>query len=53
MPYNALGFEMARDYDSRTSLMLCKTFVNEDYRIHGSGCNEPGRNVILTGHYTF
>ncbi len=27
MPYNALGFEMARDYDSRTSLMSYKTFV--------------------------
>jgi outer membrane receptor protein involved in Fe transport len=26
---------------------------NTDYRIHGSGSNEPGRNLILSAEYLF
>jgi len=26
---------------------------NEDYRIHGSGVNEPGRNFVLTAEFRF
>ncbi len=26
---------------------------DEDYRIHGSGINEPGRNLILTANFAF
>jgi hemoglobin/transferrin/lactoferrin receptor protein len=26
---------------------------DEDYRIHGSGINEPGRNIILTARSVF
>ncbi len=26
---------------------------DEDYRIHGSGVNEPGRNLVLTAAYAF
>jgi hemoglobin/transferrin/lactoferrin receptor protein len=27
---------------------VIENLTNEDYRIHGSGLNEPGRNLILT-----
>jgi hemoglobin/transferrin/lactoferrin receptor protein len=27
--------------------------LDEDYRIHGSGVNEPGRNFILTAGGAF
>ncbi len=27
--------------------------LDKDYRIHGSGSNEPGRNFILSAEYTF
>ena len=27
--------------------------TDEDYRIHGSGVNEPGRNVVLQADWTF
>lgn len=30
-----------------------ENILDEDYRIHGSGVNEPGRNVILTAQATF
>lgn len=36
----------------RLTLALENLF-NEDYRIHGSGVNEPGRNLVLTALATF
>jgi len=27
--------------------------LNEDYRIHGSGFNQPGRNLRLSAEYRF
>ncbi len=30
-----------------------ENILNEDYRIHGSGLNEPGRNLILTAQHNF
>ncbi len=30
-----------------------ENIFNEDYRIHGSGVNEPGRNLVLTANCTF
>jgi hemoglobin/transferrin/lactoferrin receptor protein len=27
--------------------------LDQDYRIHGSGINEPGRNLVLTAAYRF
>lgn len=33
--------------------LAVQNLSDEDYRIHGSGCNEPGRNVVLTSRYAF
>lgn len=30
-----------------------ENLTNEDYRIHGSGVNEPGRNLVLTAQFRF
>lgn len=38
--------------NTEVSLSL-ENILNEDYRIHGSGVNEPGRNLILTIVYNF
>jgi hemoglobin/transferrin/lactoferrin receptor protein len=34
-------------------VLALENILNEDYRIHGSGVNEPGRNLVLTAAYTF
>jgi hemoglobin/transferrin/lactoferrin receptor protein len=44
------GSKISRNFD--VSLALENVF-DEDYRIHGSGVNEPGRNVILQVACTF
>lgn len=28
-------------------------FTDQDYRIHGSGMNEPGRQLVVSANYTF
>jgi hemoglobin/transferrin/lactoferrin receptor protein len=33
--------------------LSCENILNEDYRVHGSGVNEPGRNVTLTASCEF
>ncbi len=33
--------------------LALENVFDEDYRIHGSGINEPGRNLVLTANYTF
>lgn len=43
-------------WQPRKNLMLSVNIENltdEDYRVHGSGLNEPGRNVILAGNIWF
>ena len=30
-----------------------ENLTDEDYRIHGSGVNEPGRNFIVTAEFRF
>jgi outer membrane receptor protein involved in Fe transport len=49
-------------YQARTGAQVTKRLAlsvavenifDEDYRIHGSGVNEPGRNVILTASCKF
>jgi hemoglobin/transferrin/lactoferrin receptor protein len=40
----------------KTNLSLvaaCENVLDKDYRIHGSGSNEPGRNFILSAEYKF
>lgn len=31
----------------------CENVMDKDYRIHGSGSNEPGRNLVLSAEYRF
>ena len=33
--------------------LALENILDEDYRIHGSGVNEPGRNLILTAVCSF
>jgi hemoglobin/transferrin/lactoferrin receptor protein len=52
--YAVFGIRVGSQVTSSLALSLAvENLLNEDYRIHGSGCNEPGRNFILTGRYTF
>jgi len=30
-----------------------ENIADEDYRIHGSGVNEPGRNIVVATEWTF
>lgn len=39
--------------DNLNLSLAVENLLDEDYRIHGSGVNEPGRNVILTATCTF
>jgi len=36
-----------------TLAIAVENILDEDYRIHGSGVNEAGRNFVLTASYTF
>ena len=33
--------------------LALENVMDEDYRIHGSGVNEPGRNLVLQADWTF
>jgi len=33
--------------------LALENVADEDYRIHGSGVNEPGRNLVLQADWTF
>jgi hemoglobin/transferrin/lactoferrin receptor protein len=44
------GARITRQLDVAVAL---ENVLDEDYRIHGSGVNEPGRNVVLTLAYDF
>lgn len=33
--------------------LAVENLTDEDYRIHGSGVNEPGRQLVVTAHYVF
>jgi hemoglobin/transferrin/lactoferrin receptor protein len=52
--YAVFGVRVGSQVTSALALSLAvENLLNEDYRIHGSGCNEAGRNVIVSGRYTF
>lgn len=52
--YAVLGIRVGSQVTSALTLTLAvENILDEDYRIHGSGCNEPGRNFILSGRYRF
>jgi len=44
------GASVTRNLDLTLEL---ENLADEDYRIHGSGVNEPGRNLIVTASLTF
>jgi len=39
--------------DDLTLTAACENILDKDYRIHGSGLNEPGRNFILSADWRF
>jgi len=39
--------------DNLSLVAACENVLDKDYRIHGSGSNEPGRNFILSAEYRF
>lgn len=49
--YNLRGGWQASE--KLTLMASIENLADEDYRIHGSGLNEPGRNVILAGECRF
>ncbi|MBT3192260.1 MAG: TonB-dependent receptor [Verrucomicrobia bacterium] len=49
-------FDVKAGWNFSEALALCVAVENvadKDYRIHGSGVNEPGRNVVLSMQTTF
>jgi hemoglobin/transferrin/lactoferrin receptor protein len=40
-------------FDGLAVSLAVENLLDEDYRIHGSGVNEPGRNVVLAAEYAF
>lgn len=43
----------ARIVKDLNMVLALENVFDDDYRIHGSGVNEPGRNLIVTANYTF
>lgn len=39
--------------DALEITLALENMTDEDYRIHGSGVNEPGRNLVLQAEWTF
>ncbi|MBN2301167.1 MAG: TonB-dependent receptor [Lentisphaerae bacterium] len=44
------GFDVSNDLSVSAAL---ENVTDEDYRIHGSGVNEPGRNLVLAADWVF
>lgn len=42
-----------RIHESLSLSLAVENLSDEDYRIHGSGINESGRNVVVAGEWTF
>ena len=42
-----------RPFAGASLFMGLENLLDEDYRIHGSGVNEPGRNFIVGAELTF
>ncbi len=52
--YGVYGVRAGWTWGRRLTLSAAlENLANEDYRIHGSGLNEPGRNFVLTARVTF
>jgi hemoglobin/transferrin/lactoferrin receptor protein len=44
------GYQVMKGLDVMVAL---ENVTDEDYRIHGSGVNEPGRNLVVQADWTF
>ncbi len=44
------GYKIIKDMDL---VLAVENIFDKDYRIHGSGVNEPGRNFLMTVRYNF
>lgn len=52
--YAVLGARAGSQLTKSLALTLgVENILDEDYRIHGSGLNEPGRNFVVTANYAF
>ena len=52
--YTVYEIRAGCDYSDKLALSLAvENLTDEDYRIHGSGLNEPGRNLVLALQSTF
>ena len=52
--YTLFGLRGGHSFGERTSVTLAaENLVDEDYRVHGSGLNGPGRNFILSFSHSF
>ncbi|HYE29819.1 MAG TPA: TonB-dependent receptor [Methylomirabilota bacterium] len=52
--YATLNFRAGYDWRGRLKLVAAlENALNEDYRIHGSGYNQPGRNFKISCEYRF
>jgi hemoglobin/transferrin/lactoferrin receptor protein len=52
--YTVLDLQAGRTFAQATEVtVLVENLLNEDYRVHGSGTNEAGRNFILSVRSSF
>ena len=52
--YSVLDFKVGRKFGDSTDISLyVENLLDDDYRIHGSGTNEAGRNFILSIEHLF
>lgn len=52
--YAVFGLRGGTSITSGLDLTIAlENLFDEDYRIHGSGVNEPGRNLMVSAEYTF
>ena len=40
-------------FDGLNLTLALENVTDEDYRIHGSGVNEPGRNLVVQAEWVF
>jgi hemoglobin/transferrin/lactoferrin receptor protein len=52
--YAVLDLQTGRSISQTTEVsIIVENLLNEDYRVHGSGTNEAGRNFILSVRSSF
>jgi outer membrane receptor protein involved in Fe transport len=52
--YCSTDLRLTRRFGPKTEVFAAvENLTDTDYRIHGSGLNEPGRNLILSAAYRY